>query len=220
MFLSDSTKADFTVELSDPNSAIEAAYEGLYEITGVLDATCVAQRDALQSQKFEVNWLIPPSLSFDVSPLPTVNNRIAVSSGQCFGEQVFVPLNFQGTFCECKANSKSGLPPFELTYETYIGGKYISRQQFGTVQRHVNMSLPNAGPGRYHYKFVELSDGIYDAVKLLNISVDHEVFGASSATLELETLSQGQVCETHQGDGAFLPVQVKLTGVSLRARAS
>jgi nucleoporin POM152 len=149
------TKSDSpTVEKTfwQENSVLTVGEEGRYELLGVTDSSCPGNVDKA-AQTFEVSWIPRPRITaVDGSPVGAGGH--IEKRDVCQGDDDSLELRL------------SGNPPYSIKYEqqrkSTRGSPSLRLQSLKTALHATSMEMDTSETGLYTYKFMEVSDNLYD----------------------------------------------------------
>lgn len=136
----------------DQNGFIPVSQAGRYEITNVVDTSCPGIVDQ-SANTFEVSWIPRPNISMPSDLAVPGKPNTFEKEDICQGEDDTVEVKL------------SGRPPFNIKYEQYRKndqGTSVRVQTLKSSSHVANLEMDTSQAGKYSYKILELSDGLYD----------------------------------------------------------
>ncbi|CCU82583.1 Nucleoporin [Blumeria hordei DH14] len=135
------------------NDVIRINQGGKIEIIGVSDDQCPGNVDSAAST-FEVDWFPRPRLALSDSNSVVLDGNKYTKREVCEGDVDTIKANLIGS------------PPFNVKYQvrqaSLPGSDIIINKEFEAALGSVIISLDTSKAGTYEYRFLELSDALYD----------------------------------------------------------
>jgi nucleoporin POM152 len=133
------------------NSLIQVNQCGRYEIVEVHDATCPGSVDQ-NANLFDVSWIPRPRFA-TIDGMELDADRITKQE-ICEGDEDVMEVKFDGT------------PPYTVRYEQQwkpkSGPSSVSLKSLTVALNSALIQMDTSKAGEYSYKFIELSDNLYD----------------------------------------------------------
>jgi nucleoporin POM152 len=133
------------------NSLIQVNQCGRYEIVEVHDATCPGSVDQ-HANIFDVSWIPRPRFAA-IDGMELEADRITKRE-VCEGDEDVMEVKFDGT------------PPYTVRYEQQwkpkSGPSSVSIKSLTAALNSAFIQMDTSNAGEYSYKFIELSDNLYD----------------------------------------------------------
>lgn len=137
--------------LWNENSVIQLSHRGLYEITGVHDATCPGSV-APKANSFEIRWIPRPRIS-TIDSSVVAGSDIIQKPEVCEGDEDGLELKFTGS------------APYTVKYEQQCkplyGAMSIKHKSITAALNIASIQMETSRAGHCYYKFFELSDNLY-----------------------------------------------------------
>lgn len=147
----DVDKAPVEKTFVNENSALVVSQEGLYEIVEVVDSSCLGTVDQA-AKEFEVSWIPRPQI-IAVDGTTLGSTKEYTKAEVCQGDDDSLELRL------------SGNPPFALQYEQRRKADRAASTAHRNLRTGLNVistEMDTSEPGLYNYRFIDVSDNLYD----------------------------------------------------------
>jgi nucleoporin POM152 len=217
--LNDTSGKIIEKQMRSSNDFIKVDHDGLYKILEVSDDQCPGTVDPLAST-FAVEWLPRPQIKFVDTAVVEPEGKKFVKREVCEGDVDAIEVNLIGELARFldvpSAKFWAGSSPYHVTYQVLHkperGSGSISNKEFDAALGVATIPMDTTKPGSYQYKFLELSDGLYehDAKKFTPLVMEQKVNRKPSAHFVKPGQSYKYCKEELSGD-EIIPIKLEGT---------